>query len=215
MSFITDDSRSTCPKISTATTTIARSHSTFFFLRTEGSTSPNLWSTLNEDWKGGCPIRLSLGPQGFWWGEKEWIENPTTKNHLVQAFGVQPQTLVNESKQKYPGIRSFEIDFVTIGVKGAWVMGTNTGDPCWGGITEQLERTLKREMAAGHRVKVPALPRQSCFKLDKLIVPGLALERRPLSSTARHLLDRVQRRDGRLLLTSRLGHSQDRHIRQE
>ncbi|KAG8987952.1 hypothetical protein FRB90_003047 [Tulasnella sp. 427] len=119
----------------------------------KGSASPSLWSTLNEDWKGGCPIRLSLGPQGFWWGEKEWIENPTTKNHLVQAFGVQPQSLVNESKQKYPGIRSFEIDFVTIGVKGAWVMGTNTGEPCWAGITEQLERTLKREMEAGHRVK--------------------------------------------------------------
>jgi len=32
-------------------------------------------------------------------------------------------------------------------------MGTQLGDPCWSGISEQLEKTLKREIAAGCKVK--------------------------------------------------------------
>lgn len=121
-------------------------------LSLDGSTK--LWATLNEDWKGGCPIRLSFGSGGFFWGEKEWIE--PNQGHLVQAFGMQPPSLIAESKKRYPGIKSFQIDFVALGAQGSWVMGTSVGEPCWSGISDQLEKTLKREMAAGHKVKASA-----------------------------------------------------------
>jgi hypothetical protein len=127
---------------------------------------------LNEDWKGGCPIRLSFGAQSFFWGEKEWIENG---GHLVQAFGHQPQTLINESKKRFPAVRSFEIDFVAIGTQGAWAMGTSTSDPIWFGLNDDLERIIKREMAAGHRIKVIIPSPESIHRLITVFLQNLVL----------------------------------------
>lgn len=76
-----------------------------------------------------------------------------SEGHLVQSFGSQPPAL----NQKLVGddIKSHEIDFVAIGVQGAWVIGSQrTG--VWGEWNnyDQLGTTLGREIAAGHQVKV-------------------------------------------------------------
>ncbi|KAG8903473.1 hypothetical protein FRB99_003251 [Tulasnella sp. 403] len=112
--------------------------------------SDDLWPTLNEDWKDGCPIRLTFGPKGLWWGEKEWAV--PGQGHLVQSFGKQPTSLVNESAKRYPGVKSHEIDYVAIGMNGCWVMNTKYGEPCHSGLAPQSLKAVKRETAAGNRI---------------------------------------------------------------
>ncbi|KAG8874454.1 hypothetical protein FRB97_005896 [Tulasnella sp. 331] len=113
--------------------------------------SSNVWSVLAEDWKGGCPLRVTFGPDGYVWGEKEWMD-PNTGGHLVQAFGKQPPKLTSESSKRHPSLKSFEINFVALGKASSWVVGTQLSGPFWSGIPKKLEETMNREIGAGQLI---------------------------------------------------------------
>ncbi|KAG9004302.1 hypothetical protein FRB94_006815 [Tulasnella sp. JGI-2019a] len=114
--------------------------------------SSNVWSVLAEDWKGGCPLRVTFGSDGYFWGEKEWME-PSTGGHLVQAFGKHPPELTSESSRLHPTLKSYEINFVAFGKGGSsWIVGTQLGGPFWAGIPKKLQETVEREIAAGQSI---------------------------------------------------------------
>jgi hypothetical protein len=87
--------------------------------------SPNLWSYLKEDWKGGCPIRLSFGPPGLFWGEKEYIS--PDKGHIVQAFGIFPSGMSRRLTRASTELSSLDIPFASIGGEEDWIVGTRSG----------------------------------------------------------------------------------------
>ena len=85
--------------------------------------SRGLWPYLKEDWNGGCPIRLSFGPLGLVWGEKEYIS--PDKGHIVQAFGTFPSSMAYRLTEECPGISSLDIPFASIGFQDEWIVGTS------------------------------------------------------------------------------------------
>lgn len=141
---------------------------TILFLNQEGSS--NVWSVLAEDWKGGCPIRVSFGADGLFWGEKEWM-TPADGQHLVQAFGKRPQSMIAMAATLHPTLKSFETNFVALGPKGSWIVGTQWGSPFWTGIPKALEDTIKRELKVGHTIVVSCVRFRSSSLADVFITP--------------------------------------------
>ncbi|KAG8990892.1 hypothetical protein FRB95_004589 [Tulasnella sp. JGI-2019a] len=127
--------------------------------------SPGLWTELNEDFRKGGLRQLEFGAEGIVWGIKAWRDYTRSphssmpnlgrtnsagsgsgvRNFTVmeEPFGNVPDSLYQQAQEVYPNLACYgDVDFVSIGVDGSWVMGILGKHVFWDNVEAKAIKQL-------------------------------------------------------------------------